>query len=138
MSYCRFSDGDLYAYDSFQGGVQFYVAGGFDKSLNRLCATYGEAYLYAKELRDEHGLDVPDHAIEALKEDALEEFDRLAGPDGAVAELVAENAKLRELAAEMYPYAKEFLKEGVMLGCIDSKSHDWYLQLRELGIEVDA
>jgi len=98
MSYCRFSDGDLYAYDSCEGGVQFYVAGGFDKSLNRLCATYGEAYLYAKELRDEHGLDVPDYAIEALKEDALEEFDRFAGPNSAVAELVAENAKLRELA----------------------------------------
>lgn len=48
-----------------------------------------------------------------------------------------ENAKLREMAAEMYPYAKAFLKEGVMLGCIDSKSHDWFLQLRELGVKVE-
>lgn len=54
-----------------------------------------------------------------------------------MANLRKENAKLRELAAEMYQYAKAFLKEGVMLGCIDSKSHDWFLQLRELGIEVD-
>ena len=52
-------------------------------------------------------------------------------------QLKAENAKLGKLAAEMYPYAKAFLKEGVMLGCIDSKSYDWFLQLRELGIEVD-
>ena len=59
-------------------------------------------------------------------------------PTYSITELLTENAKLRELAAEMYQYAKEFLKEGVMLGCIDSKSHDWYLQLRELGIEVDA
>lgn len=52
-------------------------------------------------------------------------------------EMETENNRLREMAAEMYPYAKAFLKEGVMLGCIDSKSHDWFLQLRELGIEVD-
>lgn len=56
----------------------------------------------------------------------------------AVAEsLEAENAKLLELAAEMYPYAKAFLQQGVMLGCTDSKSYDWYLQLREAGIEVE-
>lgn len=47
-----------------------------------------------------------------------------------------ENARLRELCAEMYPYAKAFLKEGVMLGCIDSKSYDWFLQLREMGVDV--
>lgn len=61
------------------------------------------------------------HEMQAEREDAI----------------VAENTKLRELAAEMYPYAKAFLKEGVMLGCIDSKSYDWFLQLRELGIEVE-
>lgn len=61
----------------------------------------------------------------------------LAYVSGEVADrLKAENAKLRELAAEMYPYAKAFLKEGAMLGCVDSKSYDWFLQLRELGIEV--
>lgn len=48
-----------------------------------------------------------------------------------------ENAKLRELAAEMYPYAKAFLQQGVMLGCNDSKSYDWFLQLRELGVVVE-
>ena len=167
MSYCRFCECDVYAYDSSDGGVQFYVSNG-RRDLDRLCATYNEAYQYAKMLRDTHGLDVPDHAIEALKADALEEAACICGPDSAVAELETQNAKLREdrdgwkklctdqevmhvrreetldnentrlreLCAEMYPYAKAFLKEGVMLGCIDSKSYDWFLQLRELGVDV--
>lgn len=54
-----------------------------------------------------------------------------------VADMLDENTKLRKLAAEMHPYAKAFLRQGVMLGCNDSKSYDWFLQLRELGIEVD-
>lgn len=49
----------------------------------------------------------------------------------------AENAKLRKLAAEMYPYAKAFLQQGLMFGYTDSKSYDWFLQLREMGIEVE-
>ena len=54
-----------------------------------------------------------------------------------VSDMEAENSKLRKLAAEMYPYAKAFLQEYLILGYIDSKSYDWYLQLREMGIEVD-
>lgn len=53
-------------------------------------------------------------------------------------ELLAENAKLRELLAEIYPYAKAYLQEWLVFGGIDSKSYDWYLRLRELGIEMTA
>jgi len=49
-----------------------------------------------------------------------------------------ESAKLRELVAEIYPYAKAYLQEWRVLGCIDSKSYDWYLRLLELGVEVSA
>lgn len=77
MSYCRFSDGDVYAYDYVEGGVMFFVRGVFDKGLDRECMTYNEAYQYAKELRDVHGLNVPNHAIEALKADAIEEAKRI-------------------------------------------------------------
>ena len=94
MSYCRWSECDVYAYDSCEGGVRFYVAG--DDSLNRLCGTYNEAYQYAKELRDKHGLDVPSYAIDALREDAIDEAKRYFGSDSAVAERISENAKLRE------------------------------------------
>lgn len=47
-----------------------------------------------------------------------------------------DNAMLRELVAEIYPYAKAYLQEWRVLGCIDSKSYDWYLRLLELGVEV--
>lgn len=49
----------------------------------------------------------------------------------------AENAKMGELLAEIYPYAKAYLQEWLVFGGIDSKSYDWYLRLRELGVEVD-
>ena len=61
----------------------------------------------------------------------------LALAEQNIAELIAENAKLRKLSAEMYPYARAFTQLGVSLGCNDSVSYDWYLQLRELGIEVE-
>ena len=93
MSYCRFAEGYVYAYVC-DGGVQFYVSDG-KRELDRLCNTFNEAYQYAKALRDTHGLDVPSNAIEALKADALEEAARICGPDSAVAELEAENDKLR-------------------------------------------
>lgn len=51
-------------------------------------------------------------------------------------ELRDKNAKLRKLAAEMYPCAKAYLQEWRMVGGIDSKSYDWYLRLRELGVET--
>lgn len=47
-----------------------------------------------------------------------------------------ENAKLRRLARQMYPYAKAHLQLGVALGCNDTLSYDWALQMVELGIEV--
>ena len=97
MSYCRFIECDVYAYDSVEGGVQFYVARGVGDDLDRLCPTYNEAYQYAKTLRDKHGVDIPDHAIYALRADALEEAERIGGSGSAVAELRDENAKLREL-----------------------------------------
>lgn len=100
MSYCRFTEGDVYSYEC-DGGVQFYVAVGGGE-LDRLCNTFNEAYQYAKALRDTYGLDVPSHAIEALKADALEEAVCICGPDGAVAELGAENEKLRELVRDLY------------------------------------
>ena len=101
MSYCRFSEGDVYAY-ACECGVQFWVTG---KTLDRLCHTYDSAYQYAKYLRDECGLDVPNHAIEALRADALEEANY--GDGSAVAELVSENAKLRELVVRMRPICME-------------------------------
>ncbi|MBQ9317005.1 MAG: hypothetical protein IJ203_09295 [Atopobiaceae bacterium] len=70
MSYCRFTEGDVYAYEC-EGGVQFWTP---RADLDRLCSTYGEAYQYAKALRDKHGLDVPGHAIEALWVDAFQEI----------------------------------------------------------------
>ena len=103
MSYCRFTEGDVYAYVC-DGGVQFYVSDG-RRELDRLCNTFNEAYQYARALRDICELDVPSYAIEALKADALEEAARICGPDSAVAELEAENAKLRELLDYMTPIA---------------------------------
>jgi len=102
MSYCRFIECDVYAYDSCEGGVQFYVARSVGEDLDRLCPTYNEAYQYAKTLRDKHGADIPDHAIYALRADALEEAERIIGPGSAVAELRDENARLRDL---MYDHA---------------------------------
>ena len=99
MSYCRFSEGDVYAY-STDGGVQFWVAGGFDKSLDHLCNTYNDAYEYAKSLRDAHGLTVPRHAIEMLRSDAIEEAKRFAG-SGAIEDLEAE---LREEVQDQQGY----------------------------------
>lgn len=101
MSYCRFLEGDVYAYDSCEGGVQFYVHSDTEDGLDRLCRTYTEAYEYAKELRDEHGVKVPDFAIEAMREDAIEEAERFAGLlDRAIEDLKAENAKLKEQVQE--------------------------------------
>lgn len=100
MSYCRFTEGDVYSYEC-DGGVQFYVSDG-RRELDRLCNTFNEAYQYAEELRDTHGLDVPNHAIESLKADALEEAARICGPDSAVADLQSENDKLRSLVRGLY------------------------------------
>ena len=107
MSYCRWSECDVYAYDSCEGGVRFWVA---DDSFNRLCGTYNEAYQYAKELRDKHGFDVPSHAIDALREDAIDEAKRFLGPDSAVAELQDENTKMRRLLHLIFneDYGDEF------------------------------
>lgn len=141
MSYCRFSEGDVYAY-ACEGGVQFWVAG---KNLDRLCNTYDSAYQYAKYLCDECGLDVPSHAIDALRADALDELNH--GDESAVAELVSENAKLRELVRDMF----EEIEAGGFDPMVErhGKSTVYYEEdpswrvgirerMRELGIEVDA
>ena len=147
MSYCRFTEGDVYAYVC-DGGVQFYVSDG-RRELDRLCNTFNEAYQYARVLRDTHGLDVPSHAIEALKADALEEAARIYGPDSAMAELKAENAKLRELVREMM----RFFKDGDYCTICEKRkecdAHEEYdddclmrgvfhARMRELGVEVDG
>lgn len=127
MSYCRFMEGDVYAYEC-DGGVQFYVADG-KRELDRLCSTFNEAYQYARVLRDTHGLDVPSHAIEALKADAIEEAARICGPDGAVAELESENAKLRELCDDML---------AQLLNAYDPKElTEFFDRLHGVGIEVE-
>lgn len=152
MSYCRFSDGDVYAYDSVEGGVMFYVRCGFDKGLERLCMTYNEAYQYAKELRDAHGLNVPNHAIEALKADAIEEAERINGPKSAIAEVLAENAKLRELVKDLNKWLWNgadctecpFTAKCDLNAAFESDLHahiciGWseiHDRMRELGIEV--
>ena len=78
MSYCRWSECDVYAYESDRG-FEFWVAGHIDKDLDRVCRTSMEAYQYAKELRDMHGVDITDFAIEALRAEAVEERERLLG-----------------------------------------------------------
>ena len=98
MSYCRFSECDVYAYVC-DGGVQFWVSKEHDQELDRLCNTFNDAYQYAKALRDEHGIDVPDHAIEALRLDALDEIERFDG--SIVAELREENAVLQQQLADV-------------------------------------
>lgn len=134
MSYCRFSEGDVYAY-ACEGGVQFWVAGG-NKQFDRLCNTYDSAYQYAKYLRDE-GFDVPSHAIDALRADAIEEASH--GVGSVVTELVSENAKLRELVAIFR--SKEDRHPCInaqCLKCNDAELCEREAELvRELGVEVD-
>lgn len=137
MSYCRFTEGDVYAYVC-DGGVQFYVSDG-RRELDRLCNTFNEAYQYARVLRDTHGLDVPSHAIEALKADALEEAVRICGPDSAVTELEAENAKLRELVRIAGTYCVNGLC-GKDDGCPLYLGKPYCAlpgRMRELGIELN-
>ena len=133
MSYCRFAEGDVYAYEC-EGGVQFYVADG-KRELDRLCSTFNEAYQYAMELRDTHGLDVPSCAIEALKADALEEAVRICGPDSAVVELEVENAKLRMLVSDMHRCYVRGHDWGPW-GAPERESIEG--RMRKLGIEVDG
>lgn len=116
MSYCRFMEGDVYAY-ACDGGVQFFVADG-RRELDRMCSTFNEAYQYAKELRDMHGLDVPSHAIEALEAEAM-------------AELEDENAKLRELVRDLRDHIESDDGFGIDTG--------WMLdRMRELGVGFDG
>lgn len=81
----------------------------------------------------------------AILRDELDQWHRLTAgielPEYPITEfkpkdLERENAKLRKLCAEMYPYAKAYLQEWRIVGYIDSKSYDWFLQLRKLGVEV--
>lgn len=140
MSYCRWSECDVYAYDSCEGGVRFWVAG--DDSLNRLCGTYNEAYQYAKELRDKHGLDVPSFAIDALREDAIDEAERYFGADSAVAERISENAKLRKLLLDVWNDAIRFdgfwdyvMDDGEIYN--EDELPHYQERMREMGIEVN-
>ena len=138
MSYCRFSEGDVNAYEC-DGGVQFWVAG---EKLDRLCNTYGSAYQYAKYLRGK-GFDVPSHAIEALRADALEEANH--GDGSVVAELVSENAKLRKLAQRSYYIVMSERAaldtqginpdDGVYMTALDKEIDKMKETMLELGIE---
>ena len=96
---------------------------------------YEAALVTARELRAENA---------KLREDLEDQEgydqmlrDRLRQQTELCVETEAKNEKLRELAAEMYPCAKAYIQEWLMVGGIDSKSYDWYLRLRELGVEVD-
>lgn len=125
MSYCRFSEGDVYAY-ACEDGVQFWVTG---KTLDRLCETYDSAYQYAKYLLDECGLDVPKHAIEALRADALKEANH--GDGSVVAEVVSENAKLRDQI--------HWLKKGDVLHVLtDQELADQQRHEREMQASINA
>ena len=139
MSYCRWSECDVYAYDSCEGGIRFWVAG--NDSLNRLCKTYNEAYQYAKRLRDEHGFDVPSHAIDELRKDAIDEAKGYLGPDSAVAEMLSRNAKLGKLAAKMARAlgVKEKWCNGHCMREFECHMQNCPIEsaLQELGIEVD-
>lgn len=75
---------------------------------------------------------------EALEADFRFVVDRMREAECEWERLKAENEKLRELVRQMYPGAKAFLQLGVRLGCNDTLSYDWWLQLRELGIEECA
>ena len=152
MSYCRFSnDSDVYAYDC-DWGVQILAT---KEGLDRLCNTYGEAYQYLLQLRHVHGLSVPDYAIDALKTEAEEEISRLTGMPEFVAlaeenarlrsclrddvenarQIMGENAKLRELAADLWDELDASTQydagggRGILYEFADS--------MRKLGIEVD-
>ena len=85
--------------------------------------TIDEAIEHAEEKARSNGQCAKDHAQLA---DWLNELKLLR----------VESAKLRELVRQMYPEAKAFLQLGVQLGCNDTLSYDWELQLHELGIEV--
>lgn len=64
MSYCRFGENsDVYAYEDYMGGIQVWTVGG---AHDMHCATPYEAYVYIRNLRDLHGLKVPDSALECL------------------------------------------------------------------------
>ena len=157
MSYCRFTDdSDVYAYEC-EGGVQFWVAGRTNKALDRLCNMFNEAYQYAKDLRDKHGLKVPGYAIEELRIEALEEAKRISGPGSVVAELQAENDKLREeievTGLVAYVQGRKQLRAenaklrelcGELLRMAESHDPEWlhwpemHEELRKLGVEVDG
>lgn len=73
MSYARWGDGDVYVYEHCGGWYQIHVAGGG----NFQCAGPGECADKLEELRKE-GKDVPQYAIDALREEAAE---RAPAPD---------------------------------------------------------
>jgi hypothetical protein len=52
------------------------------------------------------------------------------------ATLTAENAKLRKMVEEMHPFAKAYMSDAMIFGCVDDKSFGWEMCMRELGIEV--
>lgn len=134
MSYCRFSEGDVYAY-ACEGGVQFWVHG---KNLDRLCNTYDSAYQYAKYLRDECGLNVPSRAIEALRADALDESSHGDGSaveemTAKIGELASKNAKLRHM---VYLYRACHEHINACHGCEELPECDALKSLRKLGCEL--
>ncbi|MBR3318738.1 MAG: hypothetical protein IKG21_13050 [Atopobiaceae bacterium] len=121
MSYCRFTDdSDVYAYDC-DGGVQIWVT---KRGFDRLCNTYGDAYRYLLQLRDVHGLSVPDYAIDALKADAMEEVSRFTGmPE--LAALAEENARLRSCLSDDAENARQIMGENTELRELIQKVWKW-------------
>lgn len=74
--------------------------------------------------------------LHRMSREATEREDTIKSMTDNNVRLRIDNAMLRELVAEIYPYAKAYLQQWRMLGRIDSKSYDWYLRLLELGVEV--
>ena len=123
MSYCRFGDADVYAYEC-RDGIQFYT---IREELDSLCKTHLEAYLYAKELRDDHGLNVPDYAIDSMLCDALED----AMKSIVVIGRHTENDNLRELVQDLW--GELHAEEGSAQRRIALAD-----RMRELSVEVEG
>lgn len=94
-----------------------------DKECNQIDKEYKQ-----NDLLTEYGTTTTAYLLMAMSIDSLEHKNK---------QLETENAKLRELVKQMYPIAKADLQLGVVLGCKDTMSYDWALQMTELGIEVN-
>lgn len=97
------------------------------KECNRLVA---ENAKLRGDLEDQEGYD------QMLRDRLRQQTELCVKAEAENAKLHNKNAKLLELCKQMYPRAKAFLQMGVQLGCNDTLSYDWELQMQELLMEV--